>query len=110
MLQQLIVCAQRGGFERSGEGAVVSSVDGVINVNALGQILGNGLDGDAAGFLAPSLPPDPIRDHRDHRQTLLVGRDDRDIGKARVQHLHLLLELADQEVILVLRAHLPSVG
>jgi hypothetical protein len=79
-------------------------------VNALGQILGDRLDGNATGFFAPSLPPDPVRDHRDHRQTLLVGRNDRDIRKARVQHLHLFLELADQEVILVLRAHLPLVG
>ena len=95
------------GFDRSGEGSVVSSVYGLINVNALGQILGDCLDSNATGFSASSFPPVP--DHRHHRQTLLLSQDDRGIRKARVQPLHLLLDLANQEVILVLSSHLPLV-
>src|SRR6266851_3438860 len=63
-----------------------------------------------ARLLASGAATDPVRDHREERQTLAVGRHERAVRQAREVHLKVFPQRADEEVIFVGAADLADVG
>lgn len=100
--------AARGRLrKRTGERPVVNRIRRVVAVDAFGDVAGHDLHREAARLLTEITSTHSVGDHDEERKPLRVGGQAADVRKSRVVHLDLLLELADQEVVLIIGAHFP---
>lgn len=92
-----------------GESGVLGGIAAVVDPDTLADVLGDPLDGEAAGLLAPGAAADAIGDHGHEGEALGRGPPGA-LGKAGEVDLHLPPERRDEEVVLVGFPHAADVG
>src|SRR5690242_5417942 len=89
---------------------VVRRAGGVIAAHALLDILGRSLEGPPACLLSLDAAAHPVRHHHQKGEPLALGADATDVGQAGLANHHLSLQLADEEVVLILLSDLSGVS
>ena len=97
-------------MERSGEGVAVCRVRGVVGADAIRDITGHRRDRLSAGFFTGLPSTHTVRHHGDERHTVIPHPRQFRLGQACEMDLDALLQLAQQEVILVLSAYGPDMS
>ena len=96
----LVMAAQRGVLEGPGE-LLVLGRPAVVAAHALGDVLGDRLDGEPARFLSPHAAADTVGNHREERDTLRSPGKLVEPGQTREVDRHFLAQRAEEEVVLI---------
>ena len=81
----------------------------VVAAHGLGDVLGDGFDGESAGGLTMLGAAHAVGDHHDEREPLLAGDVVHRLGEAAELDVHATVQGGNEEVVLVRLAHLALV-